>query len=78
MLTIVQHQKLQALQLPIDIAYGVSLTDSYSDCKSYAAKLEHRLKWAYEAAQKLLTRKLQDTKSIMTKIFVVLFLGRVI
>ena len=33
-------------RLPIDIEYGVSLTDLYSDCKSYAAKLEHRLKWA--------------------------------
>ena len=39
-------------RLPIDTAYGVNITDSYSDCKSYATKLEHRLKWAYEAAQK--------------------------
>ena len=30
----------------------MNITDSYSDCKSYATKLEHRLKWAYEAAQK--------------------------
>ena len=38
-------------RLPIDIEYGVGIPDSYKDCKSYAAKLEHRLKWAYEAAQ---------------------------
>ena len=37
--------------MPIDIEYGVGIPDSYKDCKSYAAKLEHRLKWAYEAVQ---------------------------
>ena len=44
-------------KLPIDIEYGVSLTDSYSDCKSYADKLQHRLKWAYEAAQKCMNKE---------------------
>ena len=38
-------------KLPIDIEYGVSLEDSYDDCKSYAEKLQHRLRWAYDAAQ---------------------------
>ena len=37
--------------MPIDIEYGVGITDWYKDCKSYAAKLKHHLKWAYEAAQ---------------------------
>ena len=44
-------------RLPIDIEYGVGITDSYKDCKSYAAKLEHRLKWAYEAAQKYIDKE---------------------
>ena len=43
--------------MPIDIEYGVGITDSYKDCKSYAAKLEHRLKWAYEAAQKYIDKE---------------------
>ena len=36
----------QQPKLPIDIEYGVGITHSYKDCKSYAAKLEHRLKCA--------------------------------
>ena len=44
-------------RLPIDIEYGVGITDSYKDCKSYAAKLEHHLKWAYEAAQKYIDKE---------------------
>ena len=44
-------------KLPIDIEYGVSLTDSYGDCKYYADKLQHRLKWAYEAAQKCMDKE---------------------
>ena len=56
----------------MDIECGVSLTDSYSDCKSYAAKLEHRLKWAYEDAQKYIDKETQGTKSTMIKIFIVL------
>ena len=39
-------------KMPIDIEYGVALDDNYSDCKSYAKKLQHCLHWAYEAAQK--------------------------
>ena len=54
-------------QLPIDIEYGVSLTDSYSDCKSYAAKLEHRLKWAYEAAQKYIDKETTRYKKYYDK-----------
>ena len=34
----------QQRRLPIDIEYGVSLAESYSDCKSHAAKLEYNLK----------------------------------
>ena len=44
-------------KLPIDIEYGVSLTGSYSDCKSYTDKLQHRLKWAHEAAQKCMDKE---------------------
>ena len=49
-------------KLPIDIEYGVGITDSYKDCKSYAAKLEHRLKWAYEAAQRYIDKETQRYK----------------
>ena len=55
--------------MPIDIEYGVSLTDSYSDCKSYAAKLEHRLKWAYEAAQKYIDKETTRYKKYYDKNF---------
>ena len=55
--------------LPIDIEYGVSLTDSYSDYKSYAAKLEHRLKWAYEAAQKYIDKETTRYKKYYDKNF---------
>ena len=56
-------------RLPIDIEYGVSLTDSYSDCKSYAEKLEHRLKWAYEAAQKYIDKETTRYKKYYDKNF---------
>ena len=49
-------------RLPIDIEYGVDITDSYKDCKSYAAKLEHCLKWAYEAAQRYIDKETQRYK----------------
>ena len=55
--------------MPIDIEYGVSLTDSYSDCKSYAAKLEYRLKWAYEAAQKYIDKETARYKKYYDKNF---------
>ena len=55
--------------MPIDIEYGVSLTDSYSDCKSYAAKLEHHLKWAYEAAQKYIDKETTRYKKYYDKNF---------
>ena len=44
-------------KLPIDIEYGVTLDESYNDCKSYADKLQHRLKWAYEAPQKSIDKE---------------------
>ena len=84
MLTIVRPQKLQALvlifliygrqpRLPIDIEYGISLTDSYSDCKSYAAKLEHRLKLAYEAAQKYIDKETTRYKKYYDKEFLLCY-----
>ena len=59
----------QQPRLPIDIEYGVSLTDSYSDCKSYAAKLEYCLKWAYEAAQKYIDKETTRYKKYYDKNF---------
>ena len=44
-------------KLPIDLEYGVALSESYMDCKTYADKLEHRLCWAYQAAQKCIERE---------------------
>ena len=44
-------------KLPIDIEYGVTLDESYNDCNMYADKLQHRLKWAYEAAQKSIDKE---------------------
>ena len=45
------------------------MTDSYSDCKSYATKLEHRLKWAYEAAQKYIDKETTRYKRYYDKNF---------
>ena len=59
----------QQPRLPIDIEYGVGLTDSYSDCKSYAAKLEHHLKWVYEAAQKYIDKETTQYKKYYDKNF---------
>ena len=56
-------------KLPIDIEYGVGITDSYKDCKSYAAKLEHRLKWAYEAAQRYINKETQRYKKYYDQTF---------
>ena len=44
-------------RLPIDIEYGVVLDDRYHDCKTYAEKLQHRLQWAYQAAQKCIDKE---------------------
>ena len=44
-------------RLPLDIEYGAGIKDSYKDCKSSVAKLEHRLKWAYEAAQRYIDKE---------------------
>ena len=38
-------------KLPIDIEYGVTLPDSYSDCKTYADKLERRLQWPHNVSR---------------------------
>ena len=56
-------------RLPIDIEYGVNIADSYKDCKSYAAKLEHRLKWAYEAAQRYIDKETQRYKKYYDQTF---------
>ena len=47
----------QQPRLPIDIEYGVVLEDRYHDCKMYAEKLQHRLQWAYQAAQKCIDKE---------------------
>ena len=57
----------QQPRLPIDIEYGISLM--YSDCKPYAAKLEHCLKWAYEAAQKYIDKETTRYKKYYDKNF---------
>ena len=49
-------------RLPIDVEYGVLLPDKYMDCKSYADKLEHRLKWAYQAAQNYIDKETNRSK----------------
>ena len=43
--------------------------DSYSNCKSYVAKLEHHLKWAYEAAQKYIDKETTRYKKYYDKNF---------
>ena len=35
----------------------MTLDESYNDCKSYADKWQHRLKWAYDAAQKSIEKE---------------------
>ena len=54
-------------KLPIDIEYGVTLPDSYSDCKTYADKLECRLQWAYQAAQKCIDKETSRYKKYYDK-----------
>ena len=56
-------------RLPIDIKYVVNITDSYSDCKSYATKLEHHLKWAYEAAQRHIDKETSRYKEYYDRNF---------
>ena len=56
-------------RLPIAIEYGVNITDSYSDCKSYATKLEHCLKWAYKAAQKHIDKETSRYKKYYNRNF---------
>ena len=56
-------------KLPIDLEYGVTLNEDYNDCKSYADKLQHRLKWAYDAAQKCIDRESQRQKKYYDKNF---------
>ena len=55
--------------MPIDIEYGVGLNDSYKDSKSYAAKLEYRLKWAYEAAQRYIDKETTSYKKYYDRNF---------
>ena len=47
----------QQPKLPIDIEYGVTLSESYMDCKTYADKLQHHLRWAYQVAQKCIEKE---------------------
>ena len=47
----------------------MSLTDSYSDCRSYADKLQHRLKWAYEATQKCMNKESLRHKKYYNKTY---------
>ena len=54
-------------RLPIDIEYGVVLDDRYHDCKTYAAKLHHRLQWAYQAAQKCIDKETTRYKQYYDK-----------
>ena len=54
-------------KLPIDIEYGVALEDSYQDCKSYADKLQYRLHWAQEAAQKSIDKNMARQKTYYDK-----------
>ena len=54
-------------KLPIDIEYGVTLPDSYNDCKTYADKLERRLQWAYQAAQKYIEKETNRSKKYYDK-----------
>ena len=54
-------------KLPIDIEYGVTLDESYNDCKTYADKLQHRLKWTYEAAQKSIDKESTQFKCYYDK-----------
>ena len=35
----------------------MALPDTYLDCKTYADKLQHRLRWAYQAAQKCINKE---------------------
>ena len=44
-------------RLPIDIEYGVVLPDTYINCKTYSDKLQDRLQWAYQAAEKCIDKE---------------------
>ena len=54
-------------KLPIDIEYGVTLPDSYNDCKTYADKLKRRLQWAYQAAQRCIDKETTRYKKYYDK-----------
>ena len=55
-------------RLPIDVEYGVLLPDKYMDCKSYADKLEHRLRWLIKQRKTILIKKQIDRRSTTTGI----------
>ena len=54
-------------KLPIDIEYGVSLDENYTDCNTYVDKLQHRLKWAYEVTQKCIAKDTARQKAYYDK-----------
>ena len=43
------------------------MDESYNDCKTCADKLQHRLKWAYEAAQKSINKESTQFKCYYDK-----------
>ena len=58
---------MEGKKLPINIEYGVTLPDSYIDCKTYADKLQWRLQWAYQAAQKCIDKETTQYKKYYDK-----------
>ena len=47
----------------------MAINDSYSDCKLYADKLQHRLQWAFDAAQKYIDKETTQYKKYYDKNF---------
>ena len=43
------------------------LPDTYMDCKTYSDKLQHRLQWAYQAAQKCIDKETTRYKKYYDK-----------
>ena len=68
----------QQPRLPIDIEYDLGVNDSHKDCKTYAEKLKHCLKWAYEAAQRYIDKETTRYKKFYDCTFAVLFYEMVI
>ena len=55
-------------KIPLDIEMGVTLMDQEPESyQNYAKKLQARLKWAYQKAQRIIEKKLNNKRSIITK-----------